>query len=208
MKMSMRLAAAVLAVAGNTAAKMPKTSEFTVEVYTEFAGDVNPSGPSLIVAERTTSDLLAAAGVRLVWHTGSARADVLGPHVLQMKFIATAPPEFRTKEQAHTLATSRPFAADGTPILLFNDRVSAFILSAGTRAPLVLGHVMAHEIGHMLEGFSHHSASGLMRALWTPTEVSAMFRARFPFAEEDRTLIRLGMYRRMNRGITQPDSTR
>jgi len=31
----------------------------------------------------------------------------------------------------------------------------------------LLGHVMAHEIGHLLQGTTQHSESGIMKARWT-----------------------------------------
>jgi hypothetical protein len=200
---AVEMATVETATVETASAKMPHAAEFTVHVYVAIAADVRPSGPGFMVAQRTATDLLEPAGVRLVWHGGTARAEALGPNVLQLRFIPTAPAEFCTREQKHALAVSRPFASDGTPILLFDDRISEFTASARDRAPFVLGHIMAHVIGHMLEGISRHSASGLMRACWTPTDVFFMTRAGLPFAEEDRTLIRLGMWRRMNHGIVQ-----
>jgi hypothetical protein len=54
---------------------------------------------------------------------------------------------------------------------VFYDRVqqiSRQILNEGT----VLGHAIAHEIGHLLLGVDAHSPEGLMRAHWTPHDLA------------------------------------
>jgi hypothetical protein len=57
-----------------------------------------------------------------------------------------------------------PYGKAGTRIHILLDRV----LGAGSQrlAGVLLGHVMAHELGHVLEGISRHSDSGLMKAHW------------------------------------------
>jgi hypothetical protein len=40
-------------------------------------------------------------------------------------------------------------------------------------AAVLLGHVMAHEIAHLLLGTNSHSASGIMRAHWYPQELAS-----------------------------------
>ena len=36
-----------------------------------------------------------------------------------------------------------------------------------TRADVLLGRALAHEIGHLLLGTTPHASTGLMRALWS-----------------------------------------
>ena len=43
----------------------------------------------------------------------------------------------------------------------------------------VLGHVLAHQVTHVLQGIARHSAEGLMAALWSTEDVRRMLRASF-----------------------------
>jgi predicted metalloendopeptidase len=56
-----------------------------------------------------------------------------------------------------------------------------------------LGHILAHEIGHVLENVARHSDTGLMQANWTRDDISMMIWAGLPFAPEDKALIRARM---------------
>jgi hypothetical protein len=57
-------------------------------------------------------------------------------------------------------------------------------------APAIMGHVLAHEIGHVLEGVARHTPDGLMQARFTDDQLAMMAVKPVPFSEEDRTLIR------------------
>ena len=64
-----------------------------------------------------------------------------------------------------------------------------------TRGGPLLGHVLAHEIAHLVEGIPRHSETGLMKASWTARDYSAMARGRLALAKEDVAIIsgRLGL---------------
>jgi len=49
---------------------------------------------------------------------------------------------------------------------VFHDRVKQLAAAWLVSLPLVLGHAMAHEIGHLLLGAGSHSPGGLMREHW------------------------------------------
>lgn len=75
-------------------------------------------------------------------------------------------------------------------IEVFYDRVERIV-----EAPIVpnlLGHVLAHEIAHVLEGVNRHSAEGLMKAHWDHEDYEQMYHL-LPFAPEDVGLIRAGL---------------
>jgi len=48
--------------------------------------------------------------------------------------------------------------------------------------PVVLGHVMAHEMGHLLLGARNHSRTGLMIANWDRAELEQVNRRAFTFS--------------------------
>ena len=49
---------------------------------------------------------------------------------------------------------------------------------------VILGHAMAHELGHLLLGTNSHSASGLMRAHWTREDLTNASRGNLRFSLE------------------------
>ena len=71
-------------------------------------------------------------------------------NVLRIEMDAVAPARFGPETMAYAL----PYGASGTTIHVFYDRV----LQDHRELPAeVLGHVIAHEIGHVLEGIARHS---------------------------------------------------
>ena len=62
-------------------------------------------------------------------------------------------------------------AAVQLPVLPGGTGASSVSFRAASHSTSVqrgLGHVMAHEMGHVLLGVNSHSAEGLMRAAWEP----------------------------------------
>jgi hypothetical protein len=61
----------------------------------------------------------------------------------------------------------------------------------------VLGHVMAHEITHVIQGVARHSDTGLMKPRWSNRDLRQMRYKPLPFTPEDLMLLysALGMRR-------------
>ena len=68
------------------------------------------------------------------------------------------------------VALSAATEARGRIAYIFYDRIQHVAISHHTRLVPGLGHVMAHEIGHLLIGVDSHSDEGLMRPHWNPRE--------------------------------------
>jgi hypothetical protein len=49
----------------------------------------------------------------------------------------------------------------------------------------VSGQVLAHEIGHILQGADRHSASGVMKSRWDMNDYTGMAREPLPFTDLD-----------------------
>jgi hypothetical protein len=60
----------------------------------------------------------------------------------------------------------------------------------------LLGHVLAHEIGHILQGVERHSSTGLMKERWDYRDYVEMQRQPLRFTAEDLLLIQQGLKNR------------
>src|SRR5262245_18388007 len=85
------------------------------------------------------------------------------------------------------LAYARPY--EGTHIVVFYDRVKNRPGSVSN----VLGHVIAHEVAHILQGLMRHSESGVMKAQWTGADYQRMTSRPLQFTDEDVKLIHHGL---------------
>jgi hypothetical protein len=81
----------------------------------------------------------------------------------------------------------------GTLATVYPDRINAVASRAGVDAGMLLGRAVAHEIGHLLLGTAHHSAGGLMRALWSDQELQRGLTADWTFAPDDVAQIGRGL---------------
>ena len=64
------------------------------------------------------------------------------------------------------LGFALPVAQNGAHVSIFYDRVEALARCVSAASYVILGHAMAHEIGHVLLSSSGHSSAGLMQARW------------------------------------------
>lgn len=55
---------------------------------------------------------------------------------------------------------------------------------------VILGHLMAHEIGHLLLGSESHSSKGIMRARWQREDLEAAVQGKLGFTPEQREKMR------------------
>jgi len=132
-------------------------------------------------AENQAEHMLASAGISMAWRLGDPRISGRS-EVIEVALVDQPNENFKPG----ALAFARLGPKTGTRIEIFMNRVRA----SGPPAllPNILAHVMVHEITHVLEGVARHSASGVMKAHWTPDDFFRM-RAALPFAAEDLELI-------------------
>ena len=176
---------------------------FTVRIYNYAAVD----GRLLKRAVREAVRLFRLVGAEMSWRecpVGPERdgglaacPDRIEPNELVLKLLPKSMSrkyEFRREVFGFALpATAGPSVESA----LFFERVNdlAFHGGAGggsfsqTQA-LILGHIAAHEIGHLLLGPGRHSQAGLMSLPWTRRELTAMARGRLRFTVEEGRRIR------------------
>ena len=72
----------------------------------------------------------------------------------------------------------------------FYDRVQLYSAELGLDASQMLGHVMAHELGHLLLPHGAHSLAGVMRGAWDGTQAKQATLGRLTFTSAEAALIR------------------
>jgi hypothetical protein len=173
--------------AAQAASKHKPAAEFEVHIYVKTETYVH--GPTMADARFYATHLLSDAGVRLEWHGGVPLEGDTRRNIL-LRFVKTAPANVLTSVSGKALACAQPYANNGTVIMIFTDRMTGYLSRFESRREVVLGHVLAHEICHVLEGIARHSEDGLMKGAWTYGDERVMLGSFLKLAEVDRTLIR------------------
>jgi len=154
------------------------------------------------VSQATATAIFKRIGVQLTWRYGRRRpaaktitncAGEPATRDIAIEIVAEAP------ANNGALAETSLNRNSGARIVIFYDRVESLLTMQRAPQAIILGYVLAHEIGHALQGVARHSASGVMRATWTTDDFDRMREDGLRFTEEDVLLIRLG--------IAPPDST-
>ena len=170
----------------------PDTEKSTITLRVYDYAHVNR--PALLAAEGEATRIFADAGVNARWldcptsHAewdnfpnchSAARVNDYAVRVLPKAMVAL---QKKSQDQLG-------FAVDcegvpHCPASIFYDRVRSLAGGASAPVEILLGRVMAHEIGHLLLGENSHSRTGIMRGSWTDRELSMEARHEMLFAAE------------------------
>ncbi|MET0164607.1 MAG: hypothetical protein ABW318_06340, partial [Vicinamibacterales bacterium] len=129
------------------------------------------------------------SGLALVWvDAGTCPARCLTVR------IVTEPVTAQSRRDPHILgvAPSMP-EARGIILWVFYPRIRALSAELGMDASQLLGHAMAHELGHLLLPYGAHSLAGLMRGEWDRAQVRAAVEGLLTFTPDQAGLIREGL---------------
>jgi len=94
--------------------------------------------------------------------------------------------------ESTSLGEASPFAREHAIIINYNAVKRAAGISRQLE-PIILTHVLVHEITHVLQGVNRHAETGMMKARWTPEDYCEMEWKPLEFTQEDVELIRLGL---------------
>ena len=142
----------------------------------------NVASAVLLKAEDTASRIFATAGVQIAWRFGAPREGQ------QRAIVVEFSENTETSDHPGAMAYARPY--EGVHIVVFYDRMQKV---QGRLAPVLLAHVLVHELTHLLEAFPRHSATGIMKAHWDSNDYRQMLRAPLTFAPEDVEMIQRGI---------------
>jgi hypothetical protein len=146
----------------------------------------------LLPAEQRTGRILRVAGIESLWldcRAGTSAqgcAGLLPPDTLIIRIIHDS------RNLNGDVFGAAFLGLDGSGVYanVFYDRLRRFERDRQISPVALLGHVMAHEIGHLL-GLSSHSNLGIMQAAWDEDQLRRAERGELLFsAEESRAIHR------------------
>lgn len=184
--------------------------KLTVRVY-NYA-EIEPK--MLERTRREASRVLATAGIELRWERcrtseretsqDASCSQRAGAHVIQLRIH---PREMakkltsRSTEFGYSIPLENGF---GIIAGVYLDRTSEMAQSLGFDLHVVLGHTIAHEIGHLLLGTNSHAKVGVMRPTWGDREVRLANTGLLVFTEAQANLMQDQIARRFASAETGP----
>ena len=158
-------------------------------------------------AADTARRIFLAAGVETVWLDCGARGadEVRDQRCLQKSGAADIQLRILHKRQAKKLGLSRaalgyalvPPQGHGSIANVFFHRVEEIARWTGVDRALVFGHIMAHEVGHLLLDKGGHSSNGMMRSAWDKKDLLRPAAVSLRFGPEEAERIRRNVRERM-----------
>jgi hypothetical protein len=148
--------------------------------------------------EQEAERILKEAGIFPRWvDIGSDEQADLPPGAIILRIL----PEAGSMHDPKALGVALALGPGAIYATIFFDRVceraaDPVLSKAGTSLAVLLGHVIVHEIGHLLLGTNSHSRSGLMSASWDLADMRAIARGRLKFASDESTKMRAEVARR------------
>lgn len=158
-------------------------TEVTVRVYDNTGATEAERRPSLKVA----ASIVSAASVELLWKTCSEPASPaastnarrqtgcetpLAPGELAVRIMRSGIAATGTRGDL-PLGDAMISALTGSGVLatVYIDRVNWMAEQANVDAHALLGRAIAHELGHLLMATGAHGSNGLMRPVWSQSEI-------------------------------------
>jgi hypothetical protein len=169
--------------------------------------DASVAEMTVAAAESAAGKVFATAGLQIDWMNCGRRDETDAearrcskasyPTYLQLRILSR--PRHRN---GSTLGISY-LGADGKGCYseIFAARVQDLGVGSEVRS-VILGHVMAHELAHLLLGTNSHAESGIMRAQWLAAELTSASKADL-FSARQAQIMRQTLSAGMNRQALQ-----
>jgi hypothetical protein len=149
--------------------------------------------------------VLKSGGVEVVWVRCAVTPQLLalvkpcrdapGPLALVLHILPHEETSQQTDPDLAGFALSAADGGFGASAGVFYDRVKQ--LGMKVTEPVGLGHVIAHELGHLLLGAGYHSVAGIMIGSWSSRQVILAAQGVLQFQPGERLRILGNLRRRM-----------
>lgn len=162
-------------------------SALTIFVF----NDATIPADAMASAEATAARIFRLAGVEVRWilctpsadpaPTAAACSEAAFPSHLHIRILP------RSRNLTSSTVGVSYLSADGTGCYsdIFVARIMNLHSSSGQDIGAILGHVMAHEIAHLLLGMTSHSSFGIMRAQWQKEELLKASKGELLFSDDE-----------------------
>src|SRR5271165_4659504 len=209
-RLRLRIAAVLLGVMrfslANTAYASPAEPNPTLRV--RVVNYTRASHATMAQAEREAARILGQAGIKTVWldcPLGHSTVELAGPC---QQLIEGNEIELRVLSDKTRIGyqdTAFGFAVAPLLASVYYEHVErlATIDDAKLEMPVILGCVIAHEIGHLLLGYNMHSDSGIMQSRWERKQVRQLMIGGLSFTTQQAELIRVEVQTRMSQRTAQ-----
>jgi hypothetical protein len=178
-----------------------------VSVYNDAGAPAN----LLVQAENIATRVFEQAGVKVKWINcpvvvqGLPDSEIcrkaIFPTYFQQRIV---PPHAGLSESSFGVSYLSPEGI-GCYSYVFYARIAEQHRRNEQNAAVLLGHVMAHEIAHLLLGTNSHSASGIMRAHWYHQELASADKGLLLFTPDQARTMTERLHQSMqNAGNTSP----
>lgn len=142
-------------------------------VSREFSADVIDG------AKTEAARIFEQAGVSIGWVDGTHT----GGYDLVMMLVASP-------REATTTSILGAAQKKGVTGYVFYEGVQGFAQNSNVTPAIVVGHVLAHEMGHLLLADRTHSGNGLMRDGWDSSDIGRMRNKSLLFATKEGQALR------------------
>jgi hypothetical protein len=167
-----------------------------LNVWVSVFNDAQVPSEKLMEAERAASDVFARSGIVIDWlncghptETAKEQAvctEVGSPAHLEISILARS---LNLKESTLGMSFQEADGA-GCRADVFYAGIAHLEESGRAGSTLILGMVMAHELGHLLLGTNSHAPTGLMRAQWNDYDLIAARQGKLFFTREQSETLR------------------
>ena len=198
-----------------TAAESSRAAGPPLAVQIRLYDYVDLPADTMAEAQQVASFILLQAGVETVWlrcptdtSDVADRSACSAPQGSTDLVIRVLPREMmvRVKAFRRFYGFAWPVEKGRSAFLasVFHHRIAALSRADGYPEAVLLGHFMAHEMGHLLLGLGSHSRNGLMRHPWRPQELRQAVRGTLRFNTEQSRRIRKDVQARLESAPQRP----
>jgi hypothetical protein len=151
------------------------SAEETLTVTVHVTSHTKISPKDLAAAEAYASAIYHAAGIETFWTDAPwTPADAMSTH-LSVLLLSPKMAEDRCRREGlgdGVMGRASSDAVEGGAgvAYIFAGRIAQVARSYRARLDRTLGHVLAHEVGHLLIGADSHASTGVMKASWNPED--------------------------------------
>ena len=156
--------------------------------------------PNSVLAPARTeaARIYRSAGIQLVWSdTPDLSVPQMIVNIVWKPSGASVPESIAVKSADRRVLGVAPGHKDRRDLVAwaFYERILDTATMLGVDSGVLLGHVIAHELGHLLLPYDSHSQSGLMRAGWDKSQATNAVFANLKFNPGESALIRRSVTR-------------